>query len=321
MTGQLTVVVCTHNRATLLPRCLEALQRQAGVAPDVLDVIVVDNGSTDGTREVVETFCGKPIPVRYVFEPTLGLSVARNTGLREARAPLVAYIDDDAFAVPQWAADVLSTFETADARLAVVAGRVFPEWEIAPPECMTPYLEALYTVHDRGDEPRLMTNGEYFVGANMIFRREVLLELGGFEVRLGRIGASLLSNEETHLCDRLAALGYHCAYAPRAIVHHYIGKDRLSPEYIRRRLLAQGESDVIGASLTSAPVGLIGRLSRCLLDAARVVKHTVRSWSQHGNRAAYSRQLAVVSLGRFRASLREVWQLAGAGVGHRFGVR
>ncbi|MFM7035505.1 MAG: glycosyltransferase family A protein, partial [Planctomycetia bacterium] len=63
----LTVVVCTHNRATLLPRCLEALQRQAGVSPESLDVIVIDNGSTDGTRPVVESFFGAAIPVRYVY--------------------------------------------------------------------------------------------------------------------------------------------------------------------------------------------------------------------------------------------------------------
>lgn len=304
----LTVVVCTHNRAALLPRCLEALQRQEGVTPDALDLVVVDNGSTDGTRKVVEPFCSGVIPTRYVFEPTLGLSVARNTGLREARASLVAYVDDDAFAEPQWAASVLSTFATADGRLAVVAGRVFPEWEVSPPDCMTPYLEALYTVHDRGDEPRLMQDSEYFVGANMIFRRDVLLELGGFEAKLGRVGTSLLSNEETYLRDRLAALGYRCAYAPQAVVHHHIGKDRLTPGYIRRRLLAQGESDVVGASLTSAPRGLAGRLSRCLLDAARVLKHTVRSWCQQKERAVYSRQLAVVSIGRFQASLREVWR-------------
>jgi GT2 family glycosyltransferase len=158
------------------------------------------------------------------------------------------------------------------------------------------------------------------VGANMIFRRDVLRELGGFEARLGRVGTSLISNEETHLRDRVAALGYRCFYAPRAIVHHHISRDRLTPEYIRRRLLAQGESDVIGASLASRPVGLVGRLAGCLLDAARVGKHTVRSWCQRGERAAYSRQLAVVSLGRFRASLRHVWRRSGSGVASHLGL-
>ena len=308
MPARLSIVICTHNRAHLLPRCLEALQKQRGVPPDDLDVIVVDNRSTDATKEVVAAYRSTNVPVRYVFEPHLGLSVARNTGLAAAQSPFVAYVDDDAFAEPQWAEAVLTAFDSHDSGLAVVAGRVYPEWEIAPPVQMTPYLEALYTVHDRGEEPRLMKSSEYFVGANMAFRRTVLQELGGFEARLGRIGSSLLSNEETHLRDRLAALGYQCAYAPRAVVHHHIGKDRLTLAYIRKRLLAQGESDVIGAALKSGPGTLATKLYRCFLDAARIVKHSAMSWIPRERRdAEYSRQLAVVARGRLRANLRALF--------------
>lgn len=303
----LTVVIATHNRANLLTRCLEALQNQSGIDPKHLDVVVIDNCSTDDTKAVVEAFAGRDINVRYVFEPTLGLSVARNTGLAVARAQFVAYVDDDAFAEPQWAEAIMAAFNAPETSLAVVAGRVYPEWDVTPPMCMTPYLEALYTVHDRGEEPRLMTSSEYFVGANMAFRRTVLQELGGFEARLGRIGSSLLSNEETHLRDRLAALGYQCAYAPRAVVHHHIGKDRLTPAYIRKRLLAQGESDVIGASLKAGPGTLVARLYRCILDAARIVKHSAMSWIPRERQAAeYSRQLSIVALGRLRADLRNL---------------
>jgi glycosyltransferase involved in cell wall biosynthesis len=305
----LTVVVATHNRANLLARCLDALQNQSGIHSEDLDVVVIDNRSTDDTKAVVEAFAGRAVDVRYLFEPTLGLSVARNTGLAAARAPVVAYVDDDAFAEPQWAEAVLTAFDSHDSGLAVVAGRVYPEWEVAPPVQMTPYLEALYTVHDRGDKPRLMKSSEYFVGANMAFRRTVLQELGGFEARLGRIGSSLLSNEETHLRDRLAALGYQCAYAPRAVVHHHIGKDRLTPEYIRKRLLAQGESDVIGASLKAGPGTLVTRLSRCFLDAARIIKHSVMSWIPRKRQAVeYSRQLSIVALGRLTASVRNLFR-------------
>jgi GT2 family glycosyltransferase len=310
-TPRLSIVICTHNRVNLLRRCLDVLQNQQRVSPNDLETIVVDNRSTDATKEAVAEFGGRNFPVRYIFEPTLGLSVARNTGLVAARAPLVAYLDDDAFAEPQWAEAVLQAFESHDPSIAVVAGRVFPEWEIAPPACMTPYLEALYTVHDRGDEPKLMKETEYFVGANMTFRRTVLQQLGGFEARLGRIGSSLLSNEETHLRDRLAALGYGCAYAPRAVVHHHIGKDRLTPQYIRKRLLAQGESDVIGAVLKSGTGSIGTRLYRCLLDVARVVKHSTLSWIPRDRQAVeYSRQLAIVSVGRWRANFRTLFQPA-----------
>lgn len=304
---RLSIAVCTHNRAALLPRCLEALMRQDGVAADAVEVLVIDNRSTDATKQVAESFQRRSRAVRYVFESQLGLSVARNRGVAEARAPLVAFVDDDAFAEPQWAEAVLAAFAYADNHVAVVAGRVFPEWETTPPDCMTPFLEALFTVHDRGEEPKVMTPNEYFVGANMTFRRDILQQLGGFEPRLGRVGASLLSNEETHLRDQLTSRGFKCVYAPRAIVHHHIGKDRLTPAYIRRRLLAQGQSDVTSAILRQGPQTFQTRAKNCILDAARVVKHSARScFLPRGRTATYARQLAVVSLGRLQTSFREL---------------
>jgi glycosyltransferase involved in cell wall biosynthesis len=301
------VVICTHNRAGLLPRCLEAMQRQEGVTPADVGVVVIDNCSSDNTRHVVESFSNRTIPVHYIFEPTLGLSVARNTGLAASQSPLVAYIDDDAFAEPQWAAAVLSAFADGPPELAAIAGRVFPEWETERPACMTPFLEALYTVHDRGDALKVMAANEYFVGANMIFRRDILRELGGFATQLGRVGTSLLSNEETHLRDALAANGYACMYVPQAVVHHHISRDRLTPAYIRRRLLAQGQSDVVGRALKRGRASLPVRFIDCVLDAARVVKHSVRSCLKGNDPTAeYSRQLSVVALGRLQTSLGEL---------------
>jgi glycosyltransferase involved in cell wall biosynthesis len=98
--------------------------RQDGVAADAVEVLVIDNRSTDATKQVAESFQRRSRAVRYVFESQLGLSVARNRGVAEARAPLVAFVDDDAFAEPQWAEAVLAAFAYADNHVAVVAGRV-----------------------------------------------------------------------------------------------------------------------------------------------------------------------------------------------------
>jgi hypothetical protein len=152
-----------------------------------------------------------------------------------------------------------------------------------------------------------MAANEYFVGANMIFRRDILRELGGFATQLGRVGTSLLSNEETHLRDALAANGYACMYVPQAVVHHHISRDRLTPAYIRRRLLAQGQSDVVGRALKRGRASLPVRFIDCVLDAARVVKHSVRSCLKGNDPTAeYSRQLSVVALGRLQTSLGEL---------------
>jgi glycosyltransferase involved in cell wall biosynthesis len=301
-TPRLSVIICTHNRAWLLRRCLEALQTQT-VCPRDFEAIVIDNGSTDDTKSVVEAFAGRSLPPRYVHEPTLGLSVARNTGLNHASAGIVAYIDDDAFAVPQWAEAMLSAFDFANG-VDAVAGRVFAEWEIPKPEWMTPLLEVLYTVHDRGERRRLLSPNEYFVGANMAFRASALRELGGFDTRLGRIGQSLLSAEETFLRNQLATRGGDCVYEPRAVVYHHIGKERLTPDYARRRLLAQGQSDVVAMEITYGRRGWLAESIACLADAARWAKHSACSLIGRDRQTRfYSKQLSIIARGRLRQRL------------------
>lgn len=302
---RLSVIICTHNRAGLLRRCLTALETQTVSVSD-FEVIVVDNGSTDDTKSVVESFARRSVPPRYVHEPTLGLSVARNTGLNHAKAEIVAYIDDDAFAEPQWAEAVLYAFESANG-VDAVAGRVFAEWEIPKPEWMTPLLEVLYTVHDRGEQRRLLAPNEYFVGANMAFRAELLRELGGFDTRLGRIGQSLLSAEETFLRNQVAARGGNCVYEPRAVVHHHIGKERLTHGYARRRLLAQGQSDVVATAITHGHRGRLAESVACLADAARWAKHSACSLIARNRQASvYSQQLAIIAHGRLRQRLSRI---------------
>ena len=95
MIPRLSVIVCTFNRASALERCLESLRAQHA-DPATFEVLVIDNASPDDTRERVERYLNGPLPCRYVFEPVQGLSHARNRGAREAAAPYVTYLDDDA---------------------------------------------------------------------------------------------------------------------------------------------------------------------------------------------------------------------------------
>ncbi|MGD8380729.1 MAG: glycosyltransferase, partial [Syntrophobacterales bacterium] len=92
---KISVIVCTYNRAELLGGTLRTLCHQT-LDTSEYEVIVVDNNSTDNTREVVDEFCRRSSNVRYCFEPQQGLSHARNQGLQEAKGKYVAYIDDDA---------------------------------------------------------------------------------------------------------------------------------------------------------------------------------------------------------------------------------
>src|SRR5581483_927586 len=102
---EVSVVLSTYNRAHVLPRALDSLAQQS-FPPECYEVLIVDNNSNDGTRQIGESFCARFSHFRYVFEPKQGLSHARNTGIRVARASLIAFTDDDVRASSDWVSTI-----------------------------------------------------------------------------------------------------------------------------------------------------------------------------------------------------------------------
>ena len=105
-----SIIVCTHNRADILEMCLNSLEKQ--VSGDIsYEVIIIDNNSNDCTHETCKPFLQRNPNYRYVFEPNIGLSHARNRGYKEAVGKYVAYIDDDAIAYPDWLQQMIAFIE------------------------------------------------------------------------------------------------------------------------------------------------------------------------------------------------------------------
>ncbi len=264
MPPDLSVVICTHNRSRYLERALASV-RALTVPPSLLELIVVDNASSDDTAQVVAA-CGAEL--RYQHEPRLGLSIARNTGLFLARAPITAYLDDDAIADPGWAAALIEAFQSSPAPLGCVAGRVLPIWEAPRPAWLDDDLLALLSMLDYGQQPRVLLPQEHMVGANMAFPTALLQSLGGFPERLGRRGSSLLSREEAHVRERLEAASRPCLYWPAALVQHHAPIERMTLSWFRRRIFWQGISRAL-VNVQHRPVGVWGRLSGCVFTAGR----------------------------------------------------
>lgn len=245
----LSVVVCTHDRAELLPACLGALAAEASA---LVEVLVVDNASTDATPAVLSGF-----PVRVVPEPRLGLSHARNAGWQQARGEWVAYLDDDATVLPGWTDGMLAAV-AAPATLAV-AGRIRLDWPGGRPRWLHPSLEPYFTCLDLGVDVAVLPAPRFPYGANMALRRADLEALGGFDPALGRSGLrSLRSNEERELCQRLRGLRPgEVRYAGAAEVRHHVDPGRVSRRWLARRAWAEGRD---GASaLVSDGSSALGR--------------------------------------------------------------
>jgi hypothetical protein len=239
----LTVVVCTRNRAALLRGCLECLAAQRLTA-GTLEVLVVDNGSTDGTAAVISSHDD----VRGVAEPTPGLSHARNTGLDVASGDLVAFLDDDARAEPRWAEALVGARSRWPAATAL-GGPVVLQWSRPPPRWLTRDLERWYSAVDHGPAARLLDPDERPVGTNFAVVRDEALAAGAFAVELGRKGASLGSEEEVELLTRLLGRGGSTGWEPGARVRHLVAPNRMTRRWLLRRAWAQGCSDTAVARL------------------------------------------------------------------------
>ena len=243
---KISSVICTCNRAEYLPHAIRSLAEQ-DMARDDYEIIIVDNGSTDSTREIVSGLMRDLTNLRYVYEHKSGLSHARNRGLEEAAAPIVAFLDDDAIAVPAWLSSIVNAFTTQPGPVCV-GGPVEPWYEVSRP---TWFPDVFIGCHQRhyGDVPRWCSYpAEQPVGCNMAFVKERVMQVGGFNGQLQKY------NDETELISRLIDAGGQIFYEPRAGIRHLFGKERLRLTWQIKRHYEEGKSlACVAASRGSVP--------------------------------------------------------------------
>lgn len=255
MPPKISVIITTRNRAEVLPSVLQSLTRQT-LSADRFEVIVVDNGSTDGTSDLLKSWKGSSMTVHSVWEPIAGISRGRNAGARLAQGTFLAFLDDDVVALPDWLRTILQIFETVRPRPGCVGGIVATEWgAVRRPRWLTDELSGCIPMSDGGPKPQWLTDGRYNWEANIAFPRSLFLSLGGFPVHLGRQGAIPLANEGHLLQLRLWQKGYGSYYDPRIIVHHRLDAGRLHRRCALRQCFWLGISErIVAEEHHSAPI-------------------------------------------------------------------
>ncbi len=240
----LTIIICTNNRYALLEKAVASALAQTYPRTNIL---VVDNSPDKKRAEAFADRYAHLPHVRFVFDDIQNLSHARNVGISLAESDIVAFLDDDAVAESYWATALVGVFAAGAGSVGCVGGPVRPIWPGLAPTWLTPFLATYLSILDLGDTQRELCPGEWLAGCNIAFDRLALLEVGGFRQELGRTGNqfSLMSNEEGAAWQSLKKRGMKIVYAPKAIVSHHIKEERLSSQWLSRRVIWQGVSDVI----------------------------------------------------------------------------
>ena len=232
-TPPVSIIVPTRNRARLLQGCVERLLAQENAPP--YEVIVVDNGSTDATPELLERLSAASERLRVVREERPGISHARNAGVARAQGELVFFTDDDVLVPNRWVATGVRLFrdESCDALGGPVlpvleGGAALPAWfgeRLYPCLALRPPI---------GGQCWLTPDDWMPYGASMAFRREVIEHAGGFDPALGRRGDFLGIGEESVLFKRVLDDGGRVLFSDEFAVGHRIGPDRLRKAYFRK---------------------------------------------------------------------------------------
>jgi O-antigen biosynthesis protein len=248
---QITVVICayTERRWAQLLTAIDSVLHQE-LRPDQV-VLVIDHNQVLLQR----VRAAYPQLTVVANSGPRGLSGARNTGVSQARGDVVAFLDDDAAAEPDWLTRMLVHYD--DPRVLAVGGSAVPATQEARPRWFPPEFDWVVGCSFVG-QPSEATPVRNLIGCNMSFRRGVLHQVGRFDSALGRVGGVPLGCEETELCIRLQQ--HHpdgfVLYEPAARVRHHVSRDRWTWAYFRNRCFSEGRSKAVVARLVGPDVGL-----------------------------------------------------------------
>jgi GT2 family glycosyltransferase len=196
-----------------------------------LEILVIDGGSTDGTKELCQHFSG----INFITENKRGLAHARNTGAKSAKYEVVAYTDDDCIVDREWLRNLVAAFWVSSSVIGV-GGPVYPlNPESVPKKILVKAALGLF------DEGTSVKNVGGLVTSNSAFKREIFRSIE-FDEKLGvtRRRKLILCGEDTDLCRTIVSSGYKLLYTPSAKVYHYIPKERARVPYIVKHAIHYG---------------------------------------------------------------------------------
>jgi glycosyltransferase involved in cell wall biosynthesis len=225
--ANISIIVCTCNRAGMLPQAIRSLLEQKTASHFKFEILIVDDGSTDNTADVVASLMAEnpAAPLRYRYKSPGGVADARNFGARHAAGEWIAFFDDDQIADSEWLSELIAIAREKNAEC--VGGSV----SLLLPESnrlkLGPRARGILGERYRGKLSKAYAPNDYPGTGNVLFTKKVFEEVGGFDTKMREGG------EDTEFFARLRKKGITIWYTPKALAWHVIPPSRLTLEFLR----------------------------------------------------------------------------------------
>lgn len=258
---QISVIICSYNRADYILNAVESLYRQT-LSKDAFEVFVVDNNSIDNTGELVQNYIREHnnLHLHYLTESRQGASFARNTGAAFASSPLLCFMDDDAVAEPDYLERILAFFETHPDATGL-GGRIIPRYIPEEPKWMSYHVSSMVGNFAYSDKVTEFKPGKYPLESNMIVRKKDFDSISGFNTALPGVKGTLrIGGEGKDFFLRLQQRGAKIYYDPAIIVHHVVEVKKLTPHYLYRVASGYGRGERVRMQ-EKGPVAYAGKIA------------------------------------------------------------
>jgi glycosyltransferase involved in cell wall biosynthesis len=263
----LSIVICTYKRPLLLKRALLSIIDQLSDFYLNYEIVVVDNNSCDNSSDICQDLAnGFGVEIVFISEFNRGISFVRNRALKEVKFPYILFIDDDAWASPNWIKNITSPVQNSEIleRPFCVVGPVKLVWEgRGKPDWFPKQYESLLCEYNYGPDSMFLSKNDYLLTTNVLFHTETIKKIGEFNTDLGRIGDITLGGEDNEIFQRLYRNNIKVWYQADALVYHPVPLERQTMSYLKDRLFWDGASQPI---LNFGPINKFNLIRKVLFE-------------------------------------------------------
>jgi len=239
----ISVIICTHNRAFLLPDALRSLERSEIPENIRIELVVVDNASNDNTFQVITAHAkNSKFKIHPLKEPKKGKTFALNVAINNAAGELLAFVDDDHIVSPGYFKAIRSAVESHPV-YNLFCGRILPNWDGTEPPWIhdktrypiRPFPIPTFNMGDRVLEVQL--DKEMFIpgAGNLVIKKSVFKNIGLFSEEFGPKGHNLQGGEDLEFLRRALKHGERLMYIPEILQYHHVDKNKLTLNYLIKK--------------------------------------------------------------------------------------